>query len=154
MVRGFIVFIISLFGVLSSHAVDCSGLLGTCQYYQCLEIQEKCGKDGYYLEFGAKYCRKYQADHNEYTERGREFLVHIRECLQDELDREIHRAGELPKCSKVKNFAVETHKSCYSQYRFCDLPDSDKLRIKLTAKYELLDFQLLKFAFWLEKSCY
>lgn len=136
------------------HASDCASLLGTCEYYQCIEKQENCGKDSYYLEFGAHYCRKYQAQEHKYTERGKEFLHATRLCLQDELEREYIRAGELPKCSKIKKFASETHKYCYTENKFCNLSVSDQLHIKFAAKKEIFDFQLLKFAFWLEKSCF
>lgn len=149
-----IVFIIGLLGVLSLHASECAMAVGTCEYYQCLEKQEGCGKDGYYIEFGAHYCRKYKAEEYKYTERGKEFLNNIRVCLQDELEREFQRASQFPKCSQIKKFAVETHKNCYRENSFCDLPDSDQRHVKLAAKKEILDFQMLKFAFWLEKSCH
>lgn len=152
--RGLVIFIIGILGVLSLHASDCDMAVGTCEYYQCLEKQENCGQDGYYIEFGLHYCRKYQAEDYKYTERGKEFLDNIRTCLQGELEREIIRAGELPKCSKIKKFAIETHKSCYSENHYCNLPNSDQRHIKLAAKKEIFDFQLLKFALWLEKSCF
>lgn len=75
-------------------------------------------------------------------------------CLQEELEREIVRADKLPKCSKVKKFAVETHKTCYRENHFCNLSDSDQRHVKLAAKKEIFDFQMLKFALWLEKSCF
>ncbi|MES2801478.1 MAG: hypothetical protein V4654_03215 [Bdellovibrionota bacterium] len=152
--RGFIVFLFGVMGVLSLHASECAKALGTCEYYQCLEKQENCGKDGYYIKFGVHYCRKYQAEQSEYTARGQEFLDNIRVCLQEELEREHQRAGELPKCSKVKKFAVETHKHCYSENNFCSLPKTDQYHVKLAAKKEIFDFQMLRFAFWLEKSCF
>jgi len=152
--QGFIVFIIGIFGALSLQASQCTSLLGTCEYYQCLEKQEGCGKDGYYIEFGAHYCRKYQVEDYKYSERGKDFLNNIRVCLQDELEIEITRAGELPECSKVKKFAVATHKTCYRENHFCDLSDSDQRHVKFAAKSEIFDLQMLKFAFWLEKSCF
>ncbi len=152
--RGLVIFIIGIFGVLSLHASNCAMAVGTCEYYQCLEKQENCGTDGYYIQFGSHYCHKYQVEEYKYTERGKEFLNKIRVCLQDELEREYTRAGELPKCSKIKKFAVETHKHCYTENKFCNLPDSDQRHIKFAAKKEIFDFQLLKFAFWLQKSCF
>ena len=142
-----------LFSALGASASQCSDLIGTCEYYQCLEEQEKCGEDSYYIEFGLHYCRKYQAKEYKYTSQGKEFLSNIRTCLQEELEREIIRAGELPKCSKIEKFAVATHKTCYKQYDFCSLPEDDRRHVKLAAKKEIFDVQMLKFAFWLEKYC-
>lgn len=152
--QAFFVFLVGLFSAFAVNAADCSHLVGTCEYYQCLEGQEQCGSKGYYLKFGKHYCEKYQNDESEYSEKGREFLTNIRNCLQDELEREVTRANELPKCSKVEKFAVATHKYCYQQYGFCDLPRKDRRRIKLTAKKELIHFRMLLFGFWLEKSCF
>lgn len=152
--QAFFVFLASLFTAFAVQASDCSDLIGTCDYYQCIERSQSCGKKGYYIEFGQHYCEKYQADQINYTKRGQEFLNDIRTCLQDELERENIRTGHLPTCGHIKKFAVETHKTCYEQYGFCSLPDLDQRRIKLTAKKELFDWQMLKFAFWLEKSCF
>ncbi|WP_409478079.1 hypothetical protein [Pseudobdellovibrio sp. HCB154] len=147
------IFLLGMFAVLSVRASDCGALLGTCDYYQCLEMREQCGSDGYYLKFGKHYCEKYQADEANYSEKGREFLANIRTCLQEELEREQIRANEFPRCSKVEKFAVGTHKYCYQQYGFCDLPRKDRRHIKLTAKKELIHFRMLLFGFWLEKAC-
>lgn len=146
--------ILILLSGLGALASQCSDLIGSCEYYQCLENQENCGEDSYYIEFGLHYCRKYQAKEYKYTEQGKEFLTNIRTCLQEELEREIVRAGELPKCSKVEKFAVETHKTCYRKYDFCGLPDDDRRHVKLAAKKEIFDVKMLKFAIWLEKYCH
>lgn len=142
-----------MLGVAKLQASQCADLLGTCEYYQCLEKQEKCGKDGYYKEFGLHYCRKYQTEEYKYTERGKKFLTDVRLCLQEELEREFVRAGEFPKCSKIKKFAIDTHKRCYIENKFCEIPEADQRHVKLAAKKEIIDFQFLKFALWIEKTC-
>jgi hypothetical protein len=154
MLRGFILFFIVFLGVGSLQAQNCSELIGTCEYYQCIENTEQCGSKGYYLEFGKHYCEKYKANQSKYTYQGEAFLDNIRNCLQDELERERERSGQLPSCGQIKKFAIETHKTCYRQYDFCGLSTSDSVRIKLTATKELFDPQMFKFAFWLEKSCF
>lgn len=150
--RGLVLFILGVLFSTVSFA-DCSENVGTCAYYQCVEKQEKCGPNGYYSKFGFHYCKKYQATQDSYTARGQEFLNNIRQCLQEELERERIRANALPRCSKVKKFAVDTHKRCYQQHGFCNLPHADQLRVKLTAKKEIIDPQMFLFAIWLEKSC-
>lgn len=153
------IFIPILFASLSVGAqafeavANCSEIIGTCKYYRCVEKQESCGPKGYYTKFGLHYCEKYKADEHEYTERGKEFLHGVRNCLQDELERERIRSNALPRCAKVKKFAIATHKFCYQQQGFCNLPVSDRLRVKFTAKKELVDFQMFLFAVWLEKQC-
>lgn len=149
-------FFILLLGIglsLTASAQNCAELMGTCEYYQCVEQQENCGKKGYYIKFGDHYCRKYQMKEYDYTQKGKEFLHNVRLCLQEELERERIRANELPKCSKIEKFAIATHKHCYREYRFCNLPLSDQWHVKLTAKKEIFDPQFFLFALWLEKSC-
>ncbi|AZZ37720.1 hypothetical protein CIK05_13240 [Bdellovibrio sp. qaytius] len=134
-------------------AQSCAEKIGTCEYYNCLEERESCGSNGYYLKFAAHYCRKYQEKQNKYTDRGQEFLTSIRTCLQDELERERIHSNELPSCSKIENFAIETHKYCYQKSNFCGLPLQDQIRVKLTAKKEIIHIDMIKFGLWLEKSC-
>ena len=138
---------------LSVHASDCTSLIGTCEYYQCVEKTEQCGSKGYYLKFGKHYCEKYKNDQAKYSEKGQEFLIKIRSCLQQGLELEHTNTNKYPKCDDALKFAVGTHKSCYTKYGFCDLPSDDKARIKRTAKKELIHFQMLLFGFWLEKAC-
>lgn len=153
MIKKLSVFLCGIFAVIAVHASDCGALVGTCEYYQCLEQREQCGSKGYYLKFGQHYCEKYRNDEANYSEKGREFLSQIRACLQDELEREQIRNNDFPRCDKVEKFAVATHKYCYQKLGFCDLPRKDRRRIKFTAKKELIHFRMLMFGIWLEKSC-
>lgn len=134
-------------------ASECSSMLGTCEYYQCLEHTEQCGSKGYYIKFGQHYCEKYQNKQSKYSDQGQEFITQIRLCLEEELEREQVKNNRLPHCEKVQKFAVGTHKYCYRKYDFCSLPQEDRTRIKLTAKKEVIHPQMLLFAFWLEKLC-
>lgn len=147
-------FILSVLNPFKAYATVCSNQLGTCDYYQCLEKQEKCGKKGYYVDFAEKYCLKYQKEQSEYTKSGQEFLNHIRLCLQQKLETTVVQNEKRPGCKEIKKIAIATHKECYNQYKFCELPESDQRKIKFTAKKEVLDFQVLKFAIWLEKACH
>ena len=144
---------IFLVGSVAMAADSCSSLIGSCDYYKCVESQEHCGKNGYYLKFGDHYCRQYQADQPNYTELGQIFLDHLRSCLQEQLEADRETQGALPQCSNVKTFAIQTHKYCYQKYNFCELSEGDQWRIKLTAKKEILDPQMFLFALYLEKMC-
>jgi hypothetical protein len=150
--RGLALFIFTILFSMISFA-NCAESIGSCEYYQCIEKQENCGAKSYYTNFGLHYCKKYHAEQSNYTERGQEFLINIRTCLQVELERERIRTNELPRCSKVKKFAIRSHKLCYQQYEFCKLPKADRRRIEKAAKKEIIHPQMFLFALWLEKSC-
>lgn len=150
--------LLTLFFILNSafvqaQDISCANSIGDCSYYQCVEQQEKCGSKGYYHKFAYHYCVKYKNDTDEYSQLGQIFLNNIRQCLQEELEIEKAKRGKMPSCSNVKSFAVGTHEACYEKYRFCELSYMDKFRIKYTAKKEIFDFDMLKFAFHLEKMC-
>jgi Stanniocalcin family len=147
------IFIIGLLAAFNLQASSCSYAVGICEYYMCLESHENCGPNGYYLDFGLHYCNKYKSNESFYTTQGQDFLVNIRTCLQEELEREQIRTGQFPMCSEVKKIAVDTHKYCYEKYNFCELPTEDQINVKLSAASAIFDLDILKFAFWLEKSC-
>jgi hypothetical protein len=56
--------IVSVFALKSASATDCAPLIGTCEYYQCVERQLlSCGQTGYTMGYGYYYCKKFEAVH-------------------------------------------------------------------------------------------
>ncbi|MFN3454900.1 MAG: hypothetical protein ACK41T_08075 [Pseudobdellovibrio sp.] len=144
--------ILTLLAESLAYASTCSKYVGACEYYLCKEQTDQCGQRGYYLDFAYKYCVKYKKSESKYSELGQIFISNIRRCLQDELETaQLDRKTN--SCKDIKKYAINTHKSCYSKYRFCELSYADQWRVKYTAKSALLDPAILGFALYLEKSC-
>src|SRR6187399_553833 len=75
----------------------CSTLIGTCEYYSCVEEERiSCGAEGYPLGYGVNYCEKLSAlefypartDLNQkvFPADGNAWRDEVRSCLQEEMD--------------------------------------------------------------------
>jgi hypothetical protein len=96
-----------------------------CQFYTCLEAQHPCGPDGYYLEFGDKYCVRFLTDvWPKMSPAGQAFLTTGRDCLMHAV-----LAIDTESCADVRTDALASHVACYRDNGFCALPLSDKLTL-------------------------
>lgn len=123
---------------------SCTGLIGTCDYYACVERERlSCGAKGYPMGYGVNYCEKlsalefspahtslgaatFPADGNEWRDR-------VRTCLQVEMDDQFARKGDMS-CSELKAFAFNSHPKCYTEESpsFCELTVESVLKVGLT----------------------
>ena len=128
--------------------VDCEVLNDSCQYYLCKEMQTPCGDRGYNIDFGYRYCLKYQDD-SLYSEQGKEWLYSVRGCLQ-------HKLNELASdtmCVDLKKHAINSHYQCYIDAGYCQLPLADKGRVLKTAARAMLNFDILLSGFKVLRTC-
>lgn len=115
---------------------DCEIIRDSCDYYLCRERQHPCGRRGYNLALGHRYCRKFLLNRPErYSEKGRLWLSDVRQCLQEKLE-------ELPVetlCRRVRSRAMNNHVDCYLDTGFCGLSVRDKQKVLNTVGSRLLD---------------
>ncbi len=54
-----------------------------CVAYQCYESQMNCGPDGYLINYGYKYCNRFESDRYRllFTTEGKDWIICVRECL-------------------------------------------------------------------------
>lgn len=116
---------------------DCSKYTGDCSYYLCREAQDRCGADGYLIDFGYRYCSAYKEATPEFSAKAQPWLSQIRACLQEELEDALSR--KTMSCRETEQFAVRSHFTCYHRYDFCGLPAEDKARLLWIAKAQLKD---------------
>lgn len=110
----------------------CSDLVGTCEYYRCVENERiSCGETGYPLGYGERYCQilsgldypqaigNYQ--NQLHPSNGNVWKVEVRECLQVEMER-YFREELNPNCKDLRAFAFNSHPLCYTgTTSFCDM---------------------------------
>jgi hypothetical protein len=101
---------------------SCDNYLNDCQYYTCIEASKHCGKKGYLLSFGNKYCHKFANKSEKFSLQGRLWMNQVRDCLIRQLD---HLNPEVS-CRKYKQAAIDQHGPCYINSGYCELPDKDK----------------------------
>lgn len=104
-----------------------------CSYYAaCLERAIPCGKDGYALGFGEKYCTAFRAA--KLSTAGRRWVGRVMGCLQRALVADVVAQGSFAttnapatKCQEVFGRAFDSHPACYTakEGSICFLPPSD-----------------------------
>lgn len=128
---------------------DCANLVGSCDYYACVDQNRlSCGGQGYALGYGKKYCEKFSAiDFPEakttlgadiFPGNGNVWRDNVRSCLQ--VNMEAWFAGDAKKdCGSLRAFAFNSHPDCYTAGpSFCELTPDNVARIGLTI--QLNDF--------------
>jgi hypothetical protein len=119
--------LISLFIATCSYGFsECKKLDDTCEYYSCVEQSKHCGKRGYAIGFGQKYCKKFDKKSHKFTNEGRKWIEEVRGCLIDNLG---STSQELS-CRKFRKAQVKNHIPCYLNSGYCSLSDKDKFQIK------------------------
>ncbi len=124
-------------------ASPCKELVGSCEYYQCLEEQVlTCGDEGYAVGYGKKYCEKFSsmqfAPHRTRLEEeafpalGPVWRDRVRSCLMNELEGFLEEKAPLT-CQGLRDFAFGSHPDCYTRSpSFCDLSLENATRVGLT----------------------
>lgn len=93
------------------------------------------GSSNYALNYGFKYCNRYETNLRKFSRAGREWIAKTRTCLQQVLAP--HIAGNYT-MADLKEFAFESHTRCYVDSGVCELSPSDWLQIVSTVKDALL----------------
>ena len=115
----FIAFLLSnpVKGFSADDSTQCSHLVGSCDYYRCIEETKiSCGEEGYLLGFGGYYCDKFSGmDFSDWKNRLREKIFpanandwrdEVRECLQVEMEIYFNNNEQMT-CGELKDFAFE-----------------------------------------------
>lgn len=103
-----------------------------CERYLALDNVIECNRTGYLIDFGYRYCQRFEKTEHRYSPFGRVVLQRLRSCLIDSLER-THGLT----CQNVKSVALESHVGCYVENGFCGLSTKDKIRIVWTVKKEI-----------------
>lgn len=120
----------------NSNSALCSNpVRGQCSFYEdCLETRYHCGAEGYPLGYGKKYCNKFNAAKDKFSQKGQVWMIDTMECLQKVLVPEATRPKEMGKqgsspCDKLREKAIDSHAKCYVQNGVCTLSVKDWLEI-------------------------
>ena len=114
----------------------CTALVGSCEYYDCVEQERlSCGADGYAVSYAGRFCRAFsQAKFlptapgvigELYPANGNAWRDRVRHCLQERMEAHFDQDG-VTTCQDLRSFGFSTHPACYTEGpdSFCDLgPD-------------------------------
>ena len=124
----------------------CSDLIGSCEYYSCVDEERiSCGDSGYPLGYGVNYCEKLSAlefnparggiKEKVFPADGNQWRDNVRSCLQVEMENYFANAGSSASCEELHDFAFDSHPRCYTELQptsFCELPPEDVLKVGFT----------------------
>ncbi|MFG1591244.1 hypothetical protein [Halobacteriovorax sp. CON-3] len=106
-------------------ANDCADLSDDCAYYSCIEKERVCGKRGYPLAFGQKYCNKFDSRVEKFSEDGRKWIQDVKACLISGMN----DISSESSCKEFKKTAISHHVPCYLSAGYCELSKEDKKQV-------------------------
>ena len=107
----------------------------TCDWYSTCENvygPRNCtGEENYAINYGEKYCKKYDLTYHWFSANGQAWIDKVRKCLQVAL---VPTLGAGLSCEEVKRIAFRSHPGCYADNGLCDLLFTDWLKILYTVR--------------------
>ncbi len=111
-----------------SQSVFCFPHSLSCKYYSCLEEEMQCGEEAYLLNYGKRYCEKFQTEFTQnlaiLSLETQKWRLATSLCLQKEAQKSF-KAGA--SCEELEESAYSVHPLCYTNHEqsFCKLPAKD-----------------------------
>lgn len=136
--------------------VQCTVLLGSCDYYRCLENGLQCRKNGYLIGFAQKYCERSMRILKQKMEssKSEEWIYKTSYCLQKKVnDESLATSPSQVSCEKLQKDAYNSHSTCYVQSGFCDLSFKEKLSVLNSIKEEALSLKAWGQLFEIIEKC-
>ncbi len=125
LIVGALVLTFSINSIFAKDYMECIPSPFDCNYYKCIEDTKNCGKLGYPMRLGHRYCEKFGKRSNRFSPEGQVWLYSVRLCLQEELNRSVQELS----CKKIKKKAADHHLKCYFETGFCQLSKQDQRKI-------------------------
>jgi len=120
-----IVFFLVAFSALASDPKRCAYLSTDCEYYTCVAAARHCQGRTYPLQFGRRYCLRFEARKDRFSPLGQSWINDVRSCLIREMDT---YPPDLT-CADLKTRAFRDHVPCYLESGYCNLSGRDKRQV-------------------------
>lgn len=127
----------------------CQEFSSDCEYYSCLAAAKHCSHRSYLVNFGHRYCLRYESRLSNFTEDGQVWMQEVRKCLI----REMSSYEENLSCKELKVRAFSDHVPCYIESGFCELSKWDKKQILKTVWPTLKNLRVLIGGFEISRAC-
>ena len=110
--------------------------LKSCLFYtDCMEAKISCGASGYALDYGSRYCKKYENRLGLFTNQGQQWIYQTMNCLQKALVSPLQNCDNT--CADLRQTAFASHPSCYITAGVCNLTMDDWYYIFTTVAKDL-----------------
>ena len=113
-----------------------------CEWYtNCLDQKYPCGDKGYAIDYGFKYCSKFNENISKFNAQGQEWVRNTMDCLKSTLAKEIVPYFD-KNCDIIRKTAFDSHPPCYIQNGFCELfTDVTNYPTLFSAFYTIFDIK-------------
>lgn len=128
----------------------CADHLNDCEYYTCVAVSKNCSSRSYPTRFARRYCLRYDARNERFSQRGQEWINNVRSCLIHEMNTYVDDLT----CGELKKRAFKDHVPCYIESGFCSLSNRDRKQILKTIWPSLKSFQVVLSGIETYKSCF
>lgn len=119
-----IIILTFFFSLKNSYANSCIPSDNTCDFYSCTENELNCGKRGYPINFGLRFCNQFNTLKLKNGPLKR-WITSTRICLQNRINKRSDSS-----CKLLKKNSIDDHVRCYYDHGFCQLNKKDKDFIK------------------------
>jgi hypothetical protein len=136
-------------GVLASDLQECESKTISCDFYRCVEKEMPCGRDGYILGFGERFCRRFDNILDKLSPQGKSWFFTARQCLT----KKILSLDKYNSCGEIEEKSYSDHKPCYINSGYCDLSISDKFQIMKVISPLLLKMNVLIMGEEIQRNC-
>lgn len=136
-------------GVFASELEECESKRSSCDFYSCVEKEMPCGKDGYFIGFGDRFCRRFDNILDKLSPEGKTWFFNARQCLTGK----ILSRNKYNNCQEIEEKSYNDHKPCYMDTGYCDLTSSDKFQIMKVISPLLLKMNVLIMGHEIQMGC-
>jgi hypothetical protein len=141
--------IIFLLFSVAAQAESCVPSVNSCDFYKCKEQERNCGRKGYLIAFGHKYCRAFLHHQKSFDSKAQDWLQKVRVALQTEI---LYIPDKLS-CQAFEDAAFASHVGVYRDSGFCDLSWSSKFQILGYFDDLFFDSRFIETALEIDAAC-
>lgn len=137
------------FSALASGPESCANRTSDCEYYTCVAAARHCQGGSYPLQFGRRYCLRYEARKHRFSQEGQAWINDVRSCLI----REMNTYPADLTCGDLKTRAFGDHVPCYLESGYCELSARDKRQVFKAIWPSLKNIQVILAGIKTNKAC-
>lgn len=122
--------------------------ISECDAYRHRSEELQCSEDGYFINFGERYCQIFVEKNHRFTAYGQEVLAYLRSCLIESMQNDQNMT-----CDNAKELAEEHHYNCYMESGYCSMGYYDRFQLGWIVRKEFFDVGFLAISERVNRAC-
>ncbi len=133
-----------IFAQAASAGVDIS----ECEAYRQRSDELQCSEDGYFINFGERYCQIFVEKNHRFTAHGQDVLAYLRTCLIESMQTDQNMT-----CDNAKDLAEDHHYNCYMESGYCSMGYYDRFHLGWIVRQQFFDPGFLLVSEKINRAC-